>query len=312
MSSRLTQNFSGLSAIDRALLIQADMAASVDTTVSSAKVQMKSVPLPTYFVDIFRKSILEDAKALFSPLFKEDPTPGFGFSALRRRCTYTLEGYFVDKHLSHHISSKFMTEVLIRIEQAVNKQLQGGNDAISCFNRYLFHTKAIDSFGVNGDNFVQNFREVNIEVAFMLRILERLRIQEETNLFQELPLPQFSNPSNLEQLNQGMLAVQSRGGLLTVSCSIPETDVSDCPLYERYLTQLFDERDRRILKILKEAFQKDLAVREKNPKAPLVHLVTIESYEKKIGRQRRELCTKIAIAAFAVFFFTTSCIIRRA
>jgi hypothetical protein len=57
-----------------------------------------------------------------------------------------------------------------------------------------------------------------------------------------------------------------------------------------------------MLKILKEAFQKDLAVRETNPSAPLTHLVTLEGYDKEISRQRQNLCSKVALAAFAFFF----------
>jgi hypothetical protein len=143
----------------------------------------------------------------------------------------------------------------------------------------------------------------------MFRIANRLRIQEETKLSKELPLPQFSNPSHLGSLKNEIASVQSRGGLLGNSCNISKEEIKDLKLYKDYLTTLFDLRDQRMLKILKDAFQKDLAVRATNPAAPLTHLVTLEGYEKDISKQRQILCLKVILAAFAIFFFTRACLI---
>jgi hypothetical protein len=308
-SDALIKKFDELSTIDRAMLICSGLTAAVDPTVLGARAQMKFVKLPTYYFDIFRRSILENAKSLFSPLLNQDPTPGFGISALERSCQLTLEGYFVDKHLSGCVSSAFMTEVLSRIECAVNQYFQNNRDDKSCFSRYLFYSRTIQSFGRPGDGFAKNFRDVNLEVSFMLRIANRLRIQEETKLFKELPLPQFSNPSHLRSLNDEITSVQDCGGLLGISCSISKNDTEDLKLYKDYLTTLFDLRDQRMLKILKEAFQKDLAVRATNPAAPLTHIVTLEGYEKDISKQRQILCSKIALFVFAIFFFTRACLI---
>jgi hypothetical protein len=306
----LTNKFAQLSIIDKAMMIHSGVTAVVDPTIWGARVQMKSVQLPTYYFDIFRKLILEDAKALFSPLLHQDPMPGFGISALARKCQLTLEGYFVDKHLSGSISSVFMTEVLGRIDHAVNQCLQGKRDDKSCYGRGQFYTEIIQSFGTPGDNFAKSFRDVNVEVFFMFRIANRLRVQEETKLYKELSLPQFSNPSYLSSLKDEMSSIEERGcGLLGLSCNIPKEEIEDLKLYKDYLTKLFDLRDQRMLKILKDAFQKDLAVRTTNPSAPLTHLVTLEGYEKDISKQRQILCLKVILAAFAIFFFTKACLI---
>jgi hypothetical protein len=305
----LTNKFAELSTLDRAMLICSGLTAAVDPTILGARVQMESVQLPTYYFDIFRKSILEDAKALFSPLLNQDPTPGFGISALERKCQLTLEGYFVDKNLSGYISNKFMVEVLSRIERAVNECIQGKRGDKSCFERRQFYTETIQHFGPPRDDFVKHFREVNVEVSFMFRIVERLRVQEETKLFKELPLPQFSNSSHLGSLKDEMSSVQNRGALLGIFCYVSKEEVKDLKLYKDYLTTLFDLRDRRMLNILKEAFQKDRDVRTTNPAAPLTHLVTLEGYEKDISKQRQILCLKVILAAFAIFFFTRACLI---
>jgi hypothetical protein len=289
------------------MLIYSGLTAAVDPIILGAKGQMKSVQLPTYYFDIFRRSILEDAKSLFSPLLNQDRSPGFGISALERRCKLTLEGYFVDKHLSGCISSEFMTEMLRKIEGAVTQCLHGERDDETCFDRGLFYTEILQSFGLPRDNFVEHFREVNREVSFTFRITERLRVQEETKLYKELPLPQFSKQSYLESLKDEMSSIEERGcGLLGVSCGVPNTEGEDRKLYKDYLTRLFDLRDQRTLKILNEAFQKDLVVRQTNPSAPLTHLVTLEGYEKDISKQRQILCSKVALAVFAIFFFIST------
>jgi hypothetical protein len=299
-SGALLNKFAELSTIDRAMLIYSGLTAAVDPIILGAKGQMKSAQLPTYYFDIFRRSILEDAKSLFSPFLNQDPSPGFGISALERRCQLTLEGYFVDKHLSGCISSEFMTEVLNRVEHAVIQCLQGDK---SFLWRNQFYTRNIQSFGQPGDHFVKHFREVNREVSFMFRLANRLRIQEEKKLFKELPLPKFSNPSHLRLLKYQMSSALSHGILLRLPCTIPKTETGDLKLYKDYLTTLFDLRDQRMLKILKEAFQKDLVARQTNPSAPLTHLVTLEGYEKDISKQRQILCLKVSLAVVAIFFF---------
>ena len=301
--NRLIDQFSSLSTFERMMIVHSGMTAAVDASVQAAIEQMKSTPLPTYYFDIFRRSVLEDAKALFSPLYKQDPTPGFGFGALERQCERTLESYFVDKHLSHCISSRFMSEVLKKIESAVNLQLESGEGSKPFHNRNPFYSRAVQSLGDKEAQFVENFREINIERSFMCRILERLRIQEEAKLFRELPLPQFSNPSNPTMMQNEMAGIVERGwGFLSIFWKVPKEEAADFELYKTYLITLYDERDRRMLKIIKESFQKDLAVREKNPHAPLTHLVTLESYEKAIGKQRQLLCAKITLVAVFVFF----------
>ncbi len=279
-----------------------DMIAGLGDTVSAAKTQMKFTKLPTYFVDIFNRSVLDDAKALFSPEYKKDPTPGFGFSALRRRCVRTLEGYFVDKHLSSSISSEFIIEVISRIERAVNDHLQRDKGIPDNSYKGTFYSDNIQSFGVRGDTYVKSFRELNVEVSFMFRIVERLRVQEETKLFAELPLPKFKNPENLDTLKRAIDDIQTCSAILTIHCHISKKEPDDLRLLTEYETKLYDLRDERVLKILKDSLQKDLAVRKTNPNAPLMHLVTIEKYEKAINKERQKLAAKIAIAVFAIFF----------
>lgn len=141
------QEFSDLSNLDRMWILHSGITACIDGTVSAARTQMKATQLPTYFVDIFRRSVLDDAKALFSPEAKKDPTPspGIGFNALRKKCERTLEGYFVDKHLSSSISSGFMIEVLNRIERAVNEKLQRDESAIDRSYQGVFYSECIQS-----------------------------------------------------------------------------------------------------------------------------------------------------------------------
>ena len=302
------EKFSNLSTFERLLIVHSDMTANIDGTVSAARTQMKSTQLPTYFVDIFRRSVLDDAKALFSPEYKRDPTPGFGFSALGRQCEHTLEGYFVDKHLSSSISSGFMIEVLTRIERAVNENLQRVEGTVDRSYRDTFYSHSIQSFGINGDNFVANFRELNVEVNFMFRVVDRLCVQEAAKLYTELPLPQFKNPKYLEALQRSIARVQKDPASSMLYCLISNKEPDDLRLYGEYRTKLYDTRDRRVLQILKDAWQKDLAARQTNPKAPLKHLVTIEKYEKAISLERLKLTGKIALAVFT-FFFASACFV---
>ena len=308
MAAAAYEKFSNLSTFERMLISYSGMTASIDGTVSAARTQMKSTQLPTYFVDIFRRSVLDDAKALFSPEYKRDPTPGFGFSALRRQCEQTLEGYFVDKHLSSSISSGFMIEVLSRIERAVNEKLQRVEGTIDRSFQGVFYPESIQSFGIKGDNFVDNFRELNVEVSFMFRVVNRLRIQEETKLYTELPLPQFKNPKYLEALQRSIVNLQKCPASSMLYCLISKKEPEDLRLYGEYRTKLYDIRDKRVLKILKESLQKDLAARETNPNAPLTHLVTIEKYEKAISLERLKLTGKITLAVFT-FFFASACFV---
>jgi hypothetical protein len=158
----------------------------------------------------------------------------------------------------------------------------------------------------------------------MFRIVERLRIQEETKLFSELPIPQFKNPQHLASLKRAIVDVQKCPVLLTAYSEFSKKEPDDLRLLMEYQTKLYDIRDARMLKILKESLQKDLAARETNPAAPLKHLVTIESYDRAISIKRLKLAgelykkalssagltltKKIALVFFA-FFFAPACFI---
>lgn len=189
-----------------------------------------------------------------------------------------------------------------RIERAVNEHLQRDKSIPDNSYKGTFYTDSIQTFGVKGDTFVDHPRDLNVEVSFMFRIVERLRVQEETKLFAELPPPQFKNPENLAALKRAIDDIQTCSSILTIHCHISEKEPDDRLLLTEYETKLYDLRDERVLTILKESSRKDLAVRQTNPNAPLTHLVTIEKYEKAISKERLKLAGKIAIAVFAIFF----------
>ena len=275
--------------------------AAFDDIVDEAIEDMKSVQLPTYYFDIFKRSVLDDAKALFSTCFKRDPTPGKGFSDLSQRCELKLEGYFTDKILSCRVRSHVITEILRRLEKSITDFRKEG-DVTKWFWLRNFQINTIFSFGF-GDQFAGgSFREVCIETRFMNRVTERLRIDMQTKVLKELPIPQFNHPKSREVLENEIKNYFECPEICNVDLMyFPKEEVEDVRKAQTYMYTIFQTRNERMLKILKAAFQKDLEERALNPDAPLTNLVKLESYEKAISRQRQKLCAKVATVA--VFFF---------
>lgn len=270
---------------------------TTDPTLLKARELMRHVHVPTNRIDIFDRERFAWAKALFSEELKNDPTPGFGISNVERHCANSLEGYWVDKHLSSCISTPFMEEIMRRFREAVAKQF-GPNPRYTTFQRDGFFLRIADEWNGHDDPYVRDFREVNVESSFMCRIVERLKSEVQKQLVQELPFPNIE-PWFVKKFQESMHDGSNYLSVILGKGLKPESEIA----YNRYCENFFNERDRRVMAILERTWAQDKAARQENPRAPLTHLVTLESYEQKISSQRQTLYRRIAIAVASSVFF---------
>ncbi len=276
-----------------------------DSTLAQAKKDMQTVKVPMYIIwDIFDRSKIELAKASFSDELKKEPGPGVTLFCIQREFKLTLEGYFVDKHLSSRIPTSFMKALVPHIEQGVKEepQLFRKPEDASSSSRTGHFMGIIEHFKSTG--FVKNFREVNPEVYFMMRVAERLRIQEETKLFKELSFPELKSETARENLKKGMQGVAA-GDYFSIPLLNATLSEEDEKAARDYCQTVFDMRNQRMLTIVKEAWAKDLKAREKNPNAPLTNLVTLVGYEDEIYQKRKMLYLQTAagVVIVAILFF---------
>ena len=263
-----------------------------DPCVQEAKSAMESVVLPSCGADVFNKEAIACMKALFHSQVFQDPTPGFGFG---RMCSYyakTLEAYWVDKHLStaQNVPTSIVEEVLQRIERVIDKQLHGTpNEKRLPFAREFFYDVEYSEEG-RGKPFL-------IPSYFLIRVVRRLLRVLTPQICQAIP-PSFTEPHLLKRLEEDL-----QDGTISIPDLENERDFAS---YRAYAKEIFDERDRRMLVILKEAFTKDKEARQSDPNAPLTHLVTLEGYESAIKEKKRVLHQKeqrIFYATYAIFVF---------
>ncbi len=278
-----------------------------DSYVALGRQDMEKVEVP--FAKVFEQHAISCMKALFSPYHNQDPTPGFGFGRMSRNYRYTLEGYWVDKHLSTRISTDFVERALPRIEQAINRQISGTfNQKKPALGRGYFLPGVIDGFGYHGDPDFPNRKAICVESRFFIRLINRLTVKIHREIFQRLPFPEFDNKMIKRKVSE---LLQTYNKLPTpYHCFIQDGSLED-DTYVAYVEQFYNERDICMLKILKEAWEQDKQARAINPEAPLTNLVKIAEYEDviadKIGdfQQKQQMLryAKVAAMVFAVFFF---------
>jgi hypothetical protein len=274
--------------------------------VTAAVQEMRSVKIPTYLLDIFHGETLALAKAIFSNKLREETSGGTIFF-LKMKLLPTLESYFVDKHLSSRIPTQFMHSLIPIIEKGVlseHKLFEEESEAFSCDRKGYFIGAIQHSPEKMGYHLCT---ELQIETSFMVRVAERVRKQVEVQILNELPSPHFES-KQATQVFKGS-AQEVKDGFNFVSNVRNNGDLTgeDHLTFNAYCKQFFDERNRRMVEIFKAAWEKDKALREKDPNAPLLNLVTIDHFENKIWQKRKELYIKTAatIVTLALFFFIT-------
>lgn len=258
--------------------------------VIAEKQEMKSVKIPTYWVDIFNREKLAYAKILLSPNYLKNLEPGFSYVHLD--FMLTLEGYMVDKHLSGPVKLGIVYEALGLFKNRLYNA-QCSKDKETAYNVCCEISE--------NDQYVHNHYA---EIDFIGRVFKRLYIQEQAKLCKELPLPNLS-PEHIARLKNTIQTMEATGEHLTeMGLQDHELSLQERSRYRAYLGRLFDERNRRMLTLLQRAYKKDAEVRSRNPKAPLTYLVTLESYENKIFQKRLHLLAKVAAVVACVFFFS--------
>lgn len=274
--------------------------------VRAAIEEMRAVKVPRYLWDIFQTPRFDLAKAIFSHQFKKDPTPGWAICFLQREVIMTLESYYVDKHLSSRIPTNYVQTLIPIIENgaASEYRLFKTEEDASCCNR-TGHLIGVIQHSWDKMQ-ISDFREVQPEVYCMMRIEQRIRIQVEARLIKELPPPQFESKQALQKFTKTYQEILE-GHYFTIFMR-GDLSPEDDQRFNTYCKQFFDERNRRMVAIFKAAWEKDKALREKDPNASLLNLVTIDRYENEIWQKRKELYLKTAAAilTLALFFFLKS------
>lgn len=288
--------------------------------VEKGRKETKSWSISTHPIDIFNQRRIDLCKACFCQAADGGhcrqagtPPPSTGicweFMEVSRRYAYTLESYVVDKSLSTKIDIKHFKELLRYFDQNVKSTT--GNIKIEDMDHIVGPVK--DYFYLNEQYSTYQL----ISVQFMCRVLDRLLPKAQEEAYKETPLPALREEHlrKIEHIikegkafRRGLSLENQEPHLTGLTGLFPITNLNEQerPIYEQYLKQLFALRNQKIYRFLSEACAKDLREREKNPEAPLTHLVTLESYDKDIQHKRIFLAFKVATAVAAVFFFFVS------
>ena len=267
--------------------------------IQEAQARMRHVNVPTYLWDIFSKSQIALCKVLYDPEIRENMFADLPVSVLDGQLPLTLEQYFVDKHLSYRIPTEFLERVFRILPQAIEKDLTTSN----CdFTRSLCFCYALDKVWVG-----ESFRQEKVQTEFMMRVVDRLQLEEELKLF---ALPEFSTKElpkwerkilDYEISRQKQRLDDGFSGI--ASALLPDEERKKC---EDYCKRFFDASHQRVLAELQRRWELDKAQRAEDPNALLLNLTTLEGFEQEIGEKRQQLYIKTTAAtviAVVAFFF---------